>query len=170
MKRRLAIEMALPPRLFVERLDEGDYSEDSQSFVPSGARSPNRFMSGAGSPQRSGRLSQSPIPVGRGSGRLSPMPMGFKPIVARGSSFEVDDAVHSYAGQMNPADLRGVAARAAGGYDPERMINQLTRGVAIRLRGKAVAAQKPPGGAAQPRLLCEWPRARDSPGAEINIS
>ena len=105
--------MDRPPRLlFEDRLGEEDYPEPQQ-FVPSGARSPNPFAqsSRSSSPTapRSQRRSGSHSPMGRGSGPLSPMPHGFQPIGAR------DDAqshIHSYAGQMNPADL----------YEPERMI------------------------------------------------
>ena len=105
--------MDRPPRLlFDDRLGEEDYPEPQQ-FVPSGARSPNPFAqsSRSSSPTapRSQRRSGSHSPMGRGSGPLSPMPHGFQPIGAR------DDAqshIHSYAGQMNPADL----------YEPEQMI------------------------------------------------
>ena len=115
------MERSLPPRLlFEDRLGEEDYPESQ--FVPSGARSPNPFAqnglgSGSNSPtarsQPRRSSSHSPTPMGRGSGRLSPMPHGFQPIAAR------DDAqshIHSYAGQMNPADLGRMA------YEPERMI------------------------------------------------
>ena len=130
--------MQLAPRtLFDDELvdEEEDYA--SQTYVPSGARSPNPFKSGGRDEHRQGMSSPVRPAVVRPAAQASlgpggaprdaigrSSPMGFKPI-ARANSFEVEDVqsmIHSYAGQMNAQDLRMAATSVNGGYDPEPMI------------------------------------------------